>query len=176
MQGIAAAGAIVATLLFYTTVASGQPSSLSVYKLETSGLGEEIGVIEVRDSEYGLVLSPNLTGLSPGIHGFHLHETPSCDPARRDGELVPGLGAGGHFDPEGTGVHEGPYGNGHLGDLPPLYVSESGEATLPLLAPRLTVADLRGRALIVHAGGDNYSDEPQPLGGGGARVACTVID
>lgn len=44
-----------------------------------------------------------------------------------------------------------------------------------LTAPRLTVVDARGKALMIHAGGDNYSDEPQPLGGGGGRVACGVV-
>ncbi len=28
---------------------------------------------------------------------------------------------------------------------------------------------------MIHAGGDNYSDTPEKLGGGGARVACGVI-
>jgi Cu-Zn family superoxide dismutase len=41
------------------------------------------------------------------------------------------------------------------------------------VAPRLSTADLRGRALIVHAGGDTYRDVP-PLGGGGARIACGI--
>ena len=42
----------------------------------------------------------------------------------------------------------------------------------PVLGPRLKLADLKGRALMVHAGGDNHADHPAPLGGGGARVAC----
>ena len=37
------------------------------------------------------------------------------------------------------------------------------------------LGQLAGKALMIHAGGDNYSDEPKPLGGGGARVACGVI-
>jgi Cu-Zn family superoxide dismutase len=44
-----------------------------------------------------------------------------------------------------------------------------------VLAPRIKVSDLKGRSLMIHAGGDNYSDSPQKLGGGGARVACGVI-
>jgi Cu/Zn superoxide dismutase len=42
-------------------------------------------------------------------------------------------------------------------------------------APHLTVAEIRGRSIMVHTGGDNYSDTPAPLGGGGARIACGVI-
>jgi Cu-Zn family superoxide dismutase len=40
---------------------------------------------------------------------------------------------------------------------------------------RLGVDDLRGHALMIHEGGDNYSDQPKPLGGGGARIACGVV-
>src|SRR5690606_1630249 len=60
-------------------------------------------------------------------------------------------------------------------DLPPLYVDEDGSARHPVLAPRLKLADLQGRAIMIHAGGDNYADEPSKLGGGGSRVACGVV-
>jgi Cu-Zn family superoxide dismutase len=63
-----------------------------------------------------------------------------------------------------------------LGDLPALYVDEEGNARQPVLAPRLKKEEaIKGRSLMVHAGGDNHADHPQPLGGGGARVACGVI-
>jgi len=93
----------------------------------------------------------------------------------KDNKPIAGMAAGGHYDPAGTAKHEGPYGQGHLGDLPALYVGTDGNATLPVLAPRLKMTDLKGRALMIHAGGDNYSDVPAPLGGGGARMACGVI-
>jgi len=44
-----------------------------------------------------------------------------------------------------------------------------------LLAPRLTLSQIQGLSVMVHAGGDNYSDHPKPLGGGGERIACGVI-
>ena len=59
--------------------------------------------------------------------------------------------------------------------MPFLYVGADGKAASPVLAPRLKVADLTGRSFMIHAGGDNYSDNPEALGGGGARVACGVI-
>ncbi|MGB3237876.1 MAG: superoxide dismutase [Cu-Zn] SodC [Geitlerinemataceae cyanobacterium] len=152
------------------------PIEISVNLTDTTGVGKNIGSVRAENTEYGLLLAPNLTDLSAGIHGFHVHEKPDCGPASKDGNIVPGLAAGGHYDPEGTGKHEGPYSkNAHLGDLPPLIVAEDGTATLPLLAPRVKVADLGGRSLTIHAGGDNYSDTPKALGGGGARVACGVI-
>lgn len=143
---------------------------------DETGVGEAVGTVALQNSEYGLLLTPNLTDLSPGLHGFHVHENASCGPGEKDGEVVPGLAAGGHYDPGNTGSHEGPYGDGHLGDLPPLYVDADGNATTPTLAPRLTVEAVTNRALMVHKDGDNFSDEPAALGGGGARVACGAIE
>lgn len=56
-----------------------------------------------------------------------------------------------------------------------MFVNGEGEASQPVLAPRLKLADVKGHALMVHAGGDNHADHPAPLGGGGARIACGVI-
>ena len=88
--------------------------------------------------------------------------------------MTAALSAGGHYDPEEAGTHQGPYGDGHLGDLPVLTVNGDGEANLPVLAPRLSMEDMPGRSLMIHAGGDTYADEPH-LGGGGARMACGVV-
>jgi Cu-Zn family superoxide dismutase len=110
-------------------------------------LGKTIGTINLQDTEYGLLLTPNLTGLKAGLHGFHVHTNPDCQAAEKDGKPVPGLAAGGHYDPNDTKAHLGPYENGHLGDLPPLAVADDGTATLPVLAPRLKVADLKGEQI-----------------------------
>ena len=148
---------------------------VKVSLVSEQGVGKEIGTITASDSRFGLILTPQLSDLTPGLHGFHVHEKPDCSHAIKEGKAVPALAAGGHYDPAATGKHEGPHGNGHLGDLPALYVSADGQATLPVLAPRLKVADIKGRSLMIHAGGDNYSDTPAPLGGGGARAACGVV-
>lgn len=145
-------------------------------KLATAqGAGQAIGTVVVQENKYGVLFTPKLSGLEPGLHGFHLHENPNCDPATNGGQTVPAGAAGGHYDPDGTGVHLGPYEDGHKGDLPPLYVDKDGKASLPVLAPRLKLDDVQRKALMVHVGGDNYSDAPQPLGGGGGRMACGVI-
>ncbi len=151
------------------------PNTIEIHKLTADGLGEFIGTIKVSETPYGTLFTPDLRNLTPGLHGFHLHTEGNCGPGERDGEMVPGLAAGGHYDPADTGVHSGPYGQGHLGDLPALYMDEKGRATHPVLAPRLKLTDLRGRSLMIHAGGDTYSDRPAPMGGGGARVACGVV-
>ncbi len=140
------------------------------------GVGSILGTIHLADSERGLVITPDLGGLPPGPRGFHVHENPSCEPGERDGAKVAGLAAGGHYDPHRTSRHGGPEGDGHLGDLPALEVNEEGVAAPQRVAPRLKLADIRDRSLIIHAGGDNYSDDPKPLGGGGARIACGIIE
>lgn len=149
--------------------------TVSLHIAETTGVGAPVGSIRIVETAHGLAFYPSLKGLSPGLHGFHVHEKPSCAPAEQNGAPVPALGAGGHLDPAGTKRHGEPWGDGHLGDLPPLFVAADGTAVQPVLGPRLKLADVKGRALMVHAGGDNHADHPAPLGGGGARVACGVI-
>jgi len=143
--------------------------------VDENGVGKDIGQVKISETRYGLVLSPALTGLPPGLHGFHVHENASCEPKENDGKKEPALAAGGHYDPAGSKRHGSPWGDGHLGDLPALYVDGNGNANQPVLAPRLNMSNLKGRSLMLHAGGDNYADQPAPLGGGGARVACGVI-
>lgn len=148
---------------------------ISMNHVSRYGVGDPIGAINARDTEHGVLFTPNLRGLTPGMHGFHVHENADCGSGEKDGEKIAGLAAGGHYDPKNTGVHAGPFGDGHLGDLPALFVAAEGTATLPVLAPRLKLHDLDGRSLMIHAGGDNYSDQPKALGGGGARMACGVV-
>ena len=145
--------------------------------VDAQGQSRDIGTVTVAETPYGLVFTPALSGLAPGQHGFHVHQNPSCAPAMQDGKPVAALAAGGHFDPRHTGRHGAPWDDGgHLGDLPALFVDADGRAAYPVLAPKLkTLAEIRGHALMIHQGGDNHSDQPMPLGGGGARTACGVI-
>lgn len=141
--------------------------TIPIHLTDVNGVGEEIGIVKADDTIYGLLLTPKLIHLPAGVHGFHVHEMPAC--------THDGMAAGGHWDPVKTDQHRGPYSNGHFGDLPVLIVDADGRARLPVLAPRLKLTDLEGRALMIHAGGDNYADSPAKLGGGGARIACGVI-
>jgi Cu-Zn family superoxide dismutase len=143
--------------------------------VDEKGIGQAVGNVVISESPYGVVFSPALSGLPQGLHGFHVHENASCAPQEKDGKMVPALAAGGHYDPAGSKRHGLPWGDGHLGDLPALAVDAGGNATNPVLAPRLKMSDLKGRSLMAHVGGDNHADQPAPLGGGGARMACGVI-
>ncbi|WP_023603184.1 superoxide dismutase family protein [Aliivibrio logei] len=137
---------------------------------------QSIGVISITENEYGTVFTPNLSTLPSGLHGFHIHTNPSCDSTVVNNKIILGGAAGGHYDPQNTGKHGFPWSNdNHLGDLPALYVDHNGMASQPVLAPRIKLDDLKGRAIMIHAGADNHSDHPAKLGGGGTRMMCGVI-
>ncbi|HOC16929.1 MAG TPA: superoxide dismutase family protein [Vicinamibacterales bacterium] len=118
-----------------------------------------------------------VTGLTPGLHGMHLHAVGKCEP--------PFTSAGGHFDP-------GPYGHTdpdtnhpfHMGDLPNIEAKGQSEATVRATTTRvtlsdgpLTVFDKDGTALIIHANPDQGITGPEKSGvSGGPRVACGVIE
>lgn len=139
------------------------------------GPGAQMGTITLHEVNAGTMIHPDLKGVPAGVHGFHLHENGSCLPANKGGEVIPAGEAGDHYDPHEAGAHAGPYDEGgHRGDLPALYATDQGEVTVPVLAPYIKLADFAGRALVLHAGADTYSDTPK-LGGGGARLACGVV-
>ncbi len=153
--------------------------TVAVHKVlaqEKDSIGEQIGTIDFEDTAKGLKITPNLKGLTVGAKGFHIHEHAACESTLGgDKKWVAAGAAGGHLDPKKTGKHLGPEHEGHLGDLPALEVNPSGFADLPVIAPRLQLADVIGHSVIIHEKGDNYADVPEKLGGGGPRIACGVI-
>ncbi len=152
--------------------------TVDVYQLNTDsakkGIGEKIGTVIFKDNDKGLEIKTDLKNLSPGAHGFHIHEFSHCEGAEKEGKFVAGASAGSHLDPQHTGHHLGPEGHGHLGDLPFITANDKGEAKETLYAKRLKLSDIKGHSVMIHKGADNYSDEP-PMGGGGDRIACGVL-
>jgi Cu-Zn family superoxide dismutase len=117
-----------------------------------------------------VVVRGRITGLVPNQeHGFHVHEKGDCS----SGD---GMSAGGHLNPNGK-PHGPPGGEHHAGDLPSLKADASGAATVRAQVAGTVLGsgagDLAGKALIVHAGPDDYVT--QPTGNSGARIACAVI-
>lgn len=156
--------------------ASAASQEVTLHQVSAQGVGEAVGKVTITETDYGLQFTPALSGMKPGIHGFHVHAKGSCEPGESQGKTVAAGAAGGHLDPQNSGKHLGPYADGHLGDLPALYITDDGKASYPVVAPRLkSLSDIKGKALMVHVGGDNHADHPEPLGGGGARLACGVI-
>jgi Cu-Zn family superoxide dismutase len=143
----------------------------AIHLLKKDGVGKKIGFVTFSDSPNGLLVTPDIFGLPAGQRGFHIHEFPNLLP--KDGK--PGGSAGQHFDPQKTGLHLGPYADGHLGDLPVLEVNSDGTATKSVTAPRLKLEDIKDKAIIIHSGGDNYSDTPTVNGGGKSRIAGGII-
>lgn len=131
---------------------------------------------------------------TPGIHGFHVHA--NDNPANGDGCIADPtqppntffVSADGHFNPGGA-----THGN-HAGDMPPLFVAASGTTATTFLTDRFTPGDVKGRAVILHAGADNVGNVPvgtaanqytanaadattltANTGNAGNRIACGVI-
>lgn len=150
----------------------------NVYLTTTGVPGQRIGEVYFTDTPSGLLVNVDLKNLPAGEHGFHIHENPNCDAGLdANGKLQPALQAGGHYDPDKTGHHLGPNNkDGHRGDLPVLTVAPDGTVKTSFTVQNLKVNDIKNRSIMIHAGGDNYSDEPVALGGGGARIACGVIE
>ena len=158
---------------------SGDKAMVALHILDESesGMGQKVGMASLMASERGLEIKLTFDmPIGDGSYGFHIHEGTSVAPAEKDGKMVVGLAAKSHYDPTNTGVHEGPEGNGHLGDLPLLTI-KNGQSSSTLLAPRImSLADIYGRVLMIHKKGDNYSDTPAALGGGGARYIGGIIE
>lgn len=138
----------------HNTIPKGASIEVKVQQLDPVNGNKDVGTVTITESNYGLVFTPDLQGLSEGLHGFHIHENPSCEPKEKEGKLTAGLGAGGHWDPKGAKQHGYPWqDDAHLGDLPALTVLHDGTATNPVLAPRLKhLDDVRGHSIMIHTG------------------------
>lgn len=159
-------------LLFATSIAVAQGVTVDINRISDSGVGEKIGTVLVTGGK-GVTFKVVVTGIPKGQHGFHVHEKGDCGPGMKDGKMTAGVAAGAHYDPEAKKSHKGPKGSGHKGDLPALSASDKG-INQTVAAPRLKLSDIQGRSIVIHEGGDNYSDEPEN-GGGKGRIACGVI-
>ncbi len=123
-------------------------------------------------TQYGdkIMVEADISGLTPGAHGFHIHEKGDC-------RAADGMSAGGHFNPAGT-AHGGPNGTPrHAGDLGNIVADASGHAVHSVELTDVTLGadanSIVGRAVVVHAGADDLAT--QPSGGSGARIACGLI-
>jgi superoxide dismutase, Cu-Zn family len=173
MRAITVTSVSLLVLLTATGLATAQQLSFDINRITDSGIGEKIGTATVSETKKGVAFKVSVTGLPQGQRGFHVHEKGDCGPAMKDGKMTAGVAAGEHYDPGGTKSHKGPKGQGHKGDLPALNATAKG-INQTVTAPHLKLSDVRGRALVIHEGGDNYTDQPEN-GGGKGRIACGVI-
>jgi superoxide dismutase, Cu-Zn family len=159
--------------LFATGVAIAQQLTVDINLITDAGVREKIGTIVVSEGREGVSFKVAVTGLPKAERGFHVHEKGDCGPAMKDGKMAAGEAAGPHFDPEAKKSHKGPKGAGHKGDLPLLKGADNA-INQTVTAPHLKLADVQGRALVIHEGGDNYTDNPEN-GGGKGRIACGLV-
>ena len=118
----------------------------------------------------------DVTGLTPGKHGVHLHAVGKCEPDF--------TAAGGHFDP-GPASNTDPDANHpfHMGDIPNLLADAKGRARMKIQTSRVTLSDgplsvfdADGTAIIVHGNEDQgITGAPKSGVSGGPRVACGVL-
>ena len=117
-----------------------------------------------------VLVEARIIGLTPGLHGFHIHEKPDCTAAD-------GMSAGGHFNPR-KAPHAGPESaQRHAGDLGNLNADAGGVAVYRAEIRGITLGmgedSIIGRSVIVHANPDDL--RTQPAGNAGARLACGLI-
>ena len=127
------------------------------------------GNVLFKQEANGIRVIVEVSGLTPGSHGFHVHEKGDCS-------APDASSAGGHFNPHQTAHGKAGEGVFHAGDMPSLEADANGNARLNVVLDSITFAgehSIVGRSLIVHADPDDYVS--QPTGNAGARVACAVI-
>ena len=163
---------IFISLVVVSCGVSPKPLEGTLYNLTEKGTDQKFGAIVVKPlAEKGIIIQVSATNLTPGTYGFHIHETNVLTPlVKEDGSQVIGGMAGGHWDPDKTGLHLGPEGNGHRGDLPQLVVDKNGIINSIITNTKIQLADIKGKSFMVHGNPDNYSDTPLPLGGSGPRM------
>lgn len=127
------------------------------------------GVVYFVKEKNGIRVQASIDGLSPGLHGFHIHEYGDCSSPDANS-------AGGHFNPT-KAPHGSPTADKrHAGDLGNIQADSSGNGRYDAVDSHLSLSgpeSIIGRAVIVHAQPDDFTT--QPTGGAGARLACGVI-
>lgn len=128
------------------------------------------GTVHFSQAGAKLRVQAQVAGLAPGPHGFHIHEKGDCS-------APDGSSAGGHFNPQAKSHAHPDAAERHAGDLPQLVADAAGQARLDFEIDLIRIGDgptdILGRAVVVHAGADDFKS--QPAGNSGPRVACGVI-
>jgi len=145
------------------------PVTNAIAVLHSTEGSEVRGIVTFARTDGGIRVMATVQGLSPGEHGFHIHEYGDCSSPDASS-------AGGHFNPEGARHGAPSDANRHVGDLGNITADESGIGDYNRIDTLIAFSgshDIIGRGLIVHSGEDDFMT--QPTGGAGARMACGVI-
>ncbi len=162
MLTLVLAGSFTGTVFAKTATVDIQPTK------EGSSVSGSMRLEEVPE---GLKIQAAVKGVSPGLHGFHIHENGAC------GEE--GKAAGGHFNPDhashGFLLHDG-FSFAHAGDLGNMNVDADGTGALEVTLPGLSLStgehNIAGKSVILHEKEDDFG---QPTGNAGGRIGCGII-
>lgn len=160
---------ILAVALISLTAAAGARAQNATATLQPTQGNTVKGTINLMTMGDGVHFTGTVTGLKPGKHGFHVHENGDCS-------APDASSAGGHFNP-GNKPHGAPDSpEHHAGDLGNIEADASGTAHVNIHVNGITLGSgansVLGKAIIVHANPDDFS---QPTGNAGGRLACGVI-
>jgi superoxide dismutase, Cu-Zn family len=171
------ASLVVLTFLsFVGFIAQAQPEEKSsaplkaIAVLHPTAANKVSGTVTFTEVADGVQIHADITGLTPGNHGFHVHEFGDCSAADASS-------AGAHFNPTNK-PHAGPDATErHVGDMGNVEADASGKATLEYVDHQISLTNdqdsVIGRSVVVHAKADDL--KTQPAGDSGARIACGVI-
>ena len=145
-------------------------SSKGISVLHPSAGNKVTGTVTFTPVAGGVQVYAEIAGLTPGKHGFHIHEFGDCSAADASS-------AGGHFNPTNQ-PHAGPNAAArHEGDMVNVEADASGNAKLDYVDHQISLANdaksAIGRSVVVHAKPDDLKTHPS--GDSGARIACGVI-
>ena len=145
------------------------PSMKAFANLEPTQGNNVKGTVTFTQEPNGVRVVAEITGLTPGKHGFHIHEKGDCS-------APDGTSAGGHFNPTNMPHGSPDSEQHHVGDLGNITADATGTATMNQVFGFLELTgtnSIVGRGVIVHSGEDDFTT--QPTGNAGSRVACGVI-
>jgi Cu-Zn family superoxide dismutase len=144
----------------------------AVAMLQPTAGSQVQGRVTFRQDSEGVHVVAELSGLSPGKHGFHVHEFGDCS-------APDASSAGGHFNPLGSphGAPDNPPDQRHVGDLGNIEADADGNGFYERVDKVISLHgenSIIGKSVIVHADPDDLVT--QPTGNAGARVACGTIE
>lgn len=139
----------------------------AVCVLQATAGNQVTGTVRFHEQGGVLVITATVSGLRPGgKHAFHIHQF-------GDLRAADGASAGDHYNPAGHD-HGGPGAQQHhAGDLGNLAADGAGAAHYELRVGDLTISEILGRSVVVHANEDDLAS--QPAGNAGPRIAVGVI-
>lgn len=130
------------------------------------------GMVHLEEVKDGLKVIAEVRGVTPGKHGFHIHENGSC--------AEEGKAAGGHFNPDQVShglLPKDGFSHAHAGDMGNLEVGPDGTGRLEMTLPRANLSEgkynVTGKSVILHEKEDDFG---QPTGNAGGRIGCGIIE